>query len=133
MPNFDAVWMCDTTSAVYTNIFVGMQPRLRQVPPKTSFSTMATRRLSHSGVSKLLPDPVPMMMTSNSVAECCCIRLTLGLVFADDPHCEELAAAAIGVTECFTHAVDLMLAGNTHHLHRCLAKAQHAAGTDWVR
>ena len=46
-------------SAAYTNIFEGMQPRLRQVPPNTSRSISATRQSSKSGVRTLLPDPVP--------------------------------------------------------------------------
>ncbi|CAB4931333.1 unannotated protein [freshwater metagenome] len=57
-----AAWYA--TSAAYTNIFEGMHPRFRQVPPNTSRSTMATSMSSKSGVRIEFPEPVPMMSNS---------------------------------------------------------------------
>src|SRR5690242_10132487 len=51
-------------SAGSTYIFVGMQPTLRQVPPKRPCSTIPMSSPSSSGVTRLLPDPVPMMSRS---------------------------------------------------------------------
>jgi hypothetical protein len=44
MPNSAAWVTCRLTAAVSRNAFAGMQPRLRQVPPMTSFSMIATLR-----------------------------------------------------------------------------------------
>ena len=52
------------TSAGYTNIFDGMHPRFRQVPPNTSRSTMAILQSSrYDGIE--FPDPLPTMIRSN--------------------------------------------------------------------
>ena len=53
-----------TRSAGSTNILVGMQPTLRQVPPKVPPSTIATSRPSSCGVSSEFPEPLPMMTRS---------------------------------------------------------------------
>ena len=53
-------------SAGMTNIFEGMHPALRHVPPNTARSTIATFQSSNSGVSTELPEPVPMMTRSKS-------------------------------------------------------------------
>ena len=52
------------TSAGSTNIFVGMQPTFRQVPPKTPCSTIATSRSANRSSTIELPEPVPMMTRS---------------------------------------------------------------------
>ena len=44
MPKLAAFAVVRKTSAVCSSAFAGMQPRLRQVPPTVTFSTMATRR-----------------------------------------------------------------------------------------
>lgn len=55
-------------SATWTYIFVGMQPTLRQVPPKTAPpSIIAKVRSDRSSVSRLLPDPLPMTAMSTSI------------------------------------------------------------------
>ena len=52
------------TSAAYTNIFVGMQPTFRQVPPKVPFSTMAVFLPANPGPRIEFPDPVPTITRS---------------------------------------------------------------------
>ena len=54
------------------------------------------------------------------------------LLRADDPHREELRAAAVGVAERAAGAVDLVLAGRAAHLQRRLGEAEHAGGADRV-
>src|SRR4051812_44768560 len=53
-------------------------------------------------------------------------------VGADEPHGEELRAAAVGVAEGDLGAVDLVLARLSTHLHRGLREAQHPAGPDGI-
>ena len=54
-------------SAGSTNIFDGMHPRLRQVPPNTSRSTIAIfQSASDSGIE--FPEPLPTMIRSNRSA-----------------------------------------------------------------
>ena len=63
MPSFSDVSAARATSAGSTNIFDGMHPRLRHVPPNTSRSTRAIFQSSrNSGIE--LPDPLPMMIRS---------------------------------------------------------------------
>ena len=57
------------TSAVYTNIFVGMQPTLMHVPPKMPFSTIAIFLFSLDSLGIELPEPVPTMMRSKCSAD----------------------------------------------------------------
>ena len=47
------------TSAVQANIFVGMQPTLRQVPPNVPPSTIPIDHESISGLTTELPEPEP--------------------------------------------------------------------------
>src|SRR4051794_16327616 len=54
-------------SAVCTNIFVGMQPTFRQVPPNTPRSTIATRQPAKRSSRTELPEPVPTMTRSKCV------------------------------------------------------------------
>ena len=56
-------------SAGCTNILVGMQPTLRQVPPKTPLSTRAMSRSANRSSGMELPEPEPMMTRSK-----CCTR-----------------------------------------------------------
>ena len=51
-------------SAGCTNIFVGMQPTLRQVPPNVPCSTSATSRCSNRASRNELPEPEPMTIRS---------------------------------------------------------------------
>ena len=51
-------------SAGSTNIFVGMQPTLRQVPPKVPESMMAARRSANSSSRIVFPEPEPMTTMS---------------------------------------------------------------------
>ena len=51
-------------SAGKTNIFVGMQPTLRQVPPKVLSSRIATRHPENCLVTMVLPEPVPIRARS---------------------------------------------------------------------
>ena len=66
MPNSSARWMVSITSAEWINILDGMQPRLRQVPPKDPSSTTATespRCAASEETSR--PEPERMTITSN--------------------------------------------------------------------
>ncbi len=56
-----------------------------------------------------------------------------GFSAADDPHGEELRAAAVGVADGEAGAVDLVLTGLAAHLHGRLAEADHPRGADRVR
>ena len=54
----------DAKSAGSTNIFVGMQPTLRQVPPNAPESMIAARRSAKSSSRIVFPDPEPMTTMS---------------------------------------------------------------------
>ncbi len=54
-------------SAGWTNIFVGMQPTLRQVPPKVPFSRIAVRHVLNRRSAMELPEPLPMIARSKWV------------------------------------------------------------------
>ena len=64
-PIFFQPWLSCTTSAAVTITFVGIQPRVKQVPPKPVFSITATRLPAFNAASatKLAP-PVPITITS---------------------------------------------------------------------
>ena len=51
-------------SAGKTNILDGMHPTLRQVPPKTPCSMIATRQSLNLLVTIVLPEPVPITARS---------------------------------------------------------------------
>ena len=66
-----AAWRTPSaTSAVCTNILLGMQPRLRQVPPKAPDSMSATGPGPGSFGTRLLPEPDPMMARE----KCCTLE-----------------------------------------------------------
>ena len=52
------------TSAGYTSILDGMQPRFMQVPPKAQGSAMAMSQWSCSGPMTEFPEPPPRMRRS---------------------------------------------------------------------
>jgi hypothetical protein len=55
------------TTATWTSIFEGMQPRLRHVPPKGLPSTTATRQPRCAAVATTSPpEPAPVTMRSNT-------------------------------------------------------------------
>src|SRR4051794_34161480 len=54
------------------------------------------------------------------------------LLRADDPHGEELGAAAVGVSEGDLGPVDLVLTGLAAHLHRRLGESKCARRTDRI-
>ena len=56
--------VCRASSAAYTNILVGMQPTLLQVPPNVDSSTIPMSRWRRDLSAIELPDPVPMMIRS---------------------------------------------------------------------
>ncbi len=56
-------------SAGWTNILVGMQPTLRQVPPNVPFSRMATFQSAKESSTIVLPEPEPMTARSKRRAE----------------------------------------------------------------
>jgi hypothetical protein len=61
MPNPAARRTQSATSAVCAKILLGMQPRLRQVPPKVSASMIATGPWPGSSGIRRLPEPDPMI------------------------------------------------------------------------
>ena len=64
-PIFFQPWLSCTTSAAVTITFVGIHPRVKQVPPNPVFSMTATRLPAFNAASatKLAP-PVPITITS---------------------------------------------------------------------
>ncbi len=64
IPNRPASRTIRATSAVYTSIFDGMQPRLRQVPPKRPASTTAIRQSASSWPGSMFPLPAPTITRS---------------------------------------------------------------------
>ena len=63
-PRSGPSWAVRAMSAGKTNIFVGMQPTLRQVPPKVLSSMIATRHPESCLVTMVLPEPVPIRARS---------------------------------------------------------------------
>ena len=64
IPRWPARATARATSAGCTNILVGMQPTLRQVPPNVPCSTSATSRCSNRASRNELPEPEPMTIRS---------------------------------------------------------------------
>ena len=60
-PNPAARRISAATSALCTKILLGMQPRLRQVPPNAPASMSATGPCAGSSGTSALPEPDPMM------------------------------------------------------------------------
>src|SRR5260221_8239626 len=54
-------------SAVYASILEGTQPRLRQVPPNRSRSTIATRKPGSPSRGSMFPEPAPTITRSYSI------------------------------------------------------------------
>jgi hypothetical protein len=63
-PNRPASRTVRATSAVWTSILDGMQPRFRQVPPNLLASTTAIRHLANALSGSMLPLPAPTMTRS---------------------------------------------------------------------
>ena len=68
MPNSAAWATCRWTAAVSRNALAGMQPRLRHVPPMSSFSTRATLRPADVAYSAAPYPPGPPPMTRDRIA-----------------------------------------------------------------
>jgi hypothetical protein len=69
-PNWPARRISAATSALCTKILLGMQPRLRQVPPNAPSSMSATGPCPGSSGTRELPEPDPMMAN----VKCCIIE-----------------------------------------------------------
>src|SRR5436190_21576067 len=67
-PNGALVRAVRARAAACTNIFVGTQPRCRQVPPHLSASMIAIRHSSMASFGMLFPLPAPTMTRSNVVS-----------------------------------------------------------------
>ena len=96
MPNRSARRIVRATSATWTSIFEGMQPRFRHVPPKGPGSMTATRRPADAAAADTsVPDPAPMTMRSKrSVGEGMGHLLGWGRVRAHHAPTSERAAVA---------------------------------------
>ena len=106
--------------------------RRRRPRPRRRARRRAPRTRPRRRTAAPRPRPGPRAAPGDERRPCPSEPSASRLLGADDPHGEELGAAAVGVADGRAGAVDLVLAGLAAHLHGRLGEAEHAGGADRV-